>query len=142
LIERAYAEGEASGVAVRTEEDEAGPYRTVPRPGEGREPAGEPRRRPHEHARRGTAKLLTLFHPATGGARARGVMRTTNAILHPWLREELAGIAEGLPGREATSDPEENLAEWKSRQEGLSVRITLPEEPPPLRMLLVRDSLV
>jgi transposase len=42
----------------------------------------------------------------------------------------------------AVSDPEENLAEWKSWQEGLSVRITLPEELPPLRMLLVRDNLV
>ena len=62
---------------------------------------------------------MRLFHPATGEVRARGVMRTTNAILHPWLREELADIVEGLPGREAPCDPEENLAEWKSWQEGL-----------------------
>ncbi len=141
MIERAYTEGEASGVAVWTE-DEAGPYQTVPYPGESWEPAGKPRRRPHEYVRRGTAKLLTLFHPATGEVRARGVMRTTNAILHPWLREELADIVEGLPGSEAPSDPEENRAEWKSWQEGLSVRITLPEELPPLRMVVVWDNLV
>jgi hypothetical protein len=141
LIESAYTEGKRKGLAVWTE-DEAGPYQTVPYPGESWEPAGQPRRRPHEYVRRGTAKLLTLFHPATGEVRARGVMRTTNAILHPWLREELADIVEGLPWREAPSDPEENLAEWKSWQEGLSVRITLPEELPPLRMLLVWDNLV
>jgi hypothetical protein len=41
-----------------------------------------------------------------------------------------------------TSDAEHNRAEWKSWQEGLSVRITLPEELPPLRMLLVWDNLI
>ncbi len=143
MIERAYSEGERKGLAVWTEE-EAGPYQTVPYPGESWEPAGEPRRRPHEYVRRGTAKLLTFcsIRPPERGQGARGVMRTTNAILHPWLREELADIVEGLPGREAPSDPEENLAEWKSWQEGLSVRITLPEELPPLRMLLVWDNLI
>ncbi len=69
-------------------EDEAGPYQTVPHPGESWRPAGKPRRRPHQYARRGTAKLLALFHPASGEVRARGVGQTTNAILHPWLREE------------------------------------------------------
>lgn len=140
-VERAYTEGEGSGLAVWTE-DEAGPYQTVPYPGESWQPAGKPRRRPHQYVRRGTAKLLTLFHPASGEVRARGVRQTTNAILHPWLREELASVVEGLPeGNEALA-PEENRAEWKSWQEGLSVRITLPKELPPLRMLLVWDNII
>jgi hypothetical protein len=141
LIERAYTEGERLGIAVWTE-DEAGPYQTVPYPGESWEPAGEPKRRPHEYVRRGTAKLLTLFHPATGEVRARGVRRTTNEILHPWLREELSDIVGSLPEREVALGPEERRDEWKSWQEGLSVKITLPQELPPLRMLLVWDNII
>jgi hypothetical protein len=141
LIERAYIEGERSGIAVWTE-DEAGPYQTVGYPGASWQATGEPKRRPHEYVRQGTAKLLTLFHPATGEVRVRGVRRTTNEVLHPWLKEESANIVEGLPERELELSPEENLAEWRSWQEGLSVRITLPKKLPPLRMLLVWDNLV
>lgn len=141
MIERAYTEGEASGLAVWTE-DEAGPYQTVPYPAESWEPLGHPRRRPHQYVRQGTAKLLTLFHPATGEVRARGVRRTTNAILHPWLREEITSIVEDLPERNEALTPEENLAEWKSWQEGLSVKIALPKALPPLRMLLVWDNII
>ena len=56
MIESAYTEGKRKGLAVWTE-DEAGPYQTVPYPAESWEPAGQPRRRPHEYVRRGTAKL-------------------------------------------------------------------------------------
>lgn len=35
----------------------------------------------------------------------------------------------------------ENRRRWEQWQEGLSVRITLPQELPPLRMLLVLDNL-
>jgi hypothetical protein len=59
-------------------EDEAGPYQTVPYPGASWQPTGEPKRRPHEYVRQGTAKLLTLFHPATGEVRVRGVRQATN----------------------------------------------------------------
>jgi hypothetical protein len=38
---------------------------------------------PHEYIRGGTAKLLTLFRPATGEVRAKGVPRAPNAVLHP-----------------------------------------------------------
>jgi hypothetical protein len=141
LIERAYIEGERSRIAVWTE-DEAGPYQTVAYPGASWQATGEPKRRPHEYVRQGTAKLLTLFHPATGEVRVRGVRRTTNEVLHPWLKEESANIVEGLPEREMELSPEENLAEWRSWQEGLSVRITLPKKLPPLRILLVWDNLV
>ena len=77
-------------------EDEAGPYQTVPYPGASWQPIGEPKRRPHEYVRQGTAKLLTLFHPATGEVRVRGVRRTTNEVLHPWLKEETYGGARNL----------------------------------------------
>ncbi len=141
MIERAYSQGENSGIAVWTE-DEAGPYQTTPYPGASWEPADKPKRRPHEYVRRGTAKLLTLFHPASGEVRVRGVRRTTNAILHPWLKEQFEAILETLPEKKTILNPEANLAEWKSWQEGLSVRITLPEQLPPLRMLVVWDNLV
>jgi hypothetical protein len=141
LIERAYTEGERKGLAVWTE-DEAGPYRTAPYPGASWQPTGEPKRRPHEYVRRGTAKLLTLFHPATGEARVRGVRRATNGVLHPWLKEEFTAILETLSPPKEALGAERNRAEWKSWQQGLSVKITLPEELPPLRMLLVWDNLV
>lgn len=140
MIERAYTEGESSGIAVWTE-DEAGPYQTVPYPGASWQPTGEPKRRPHEYVRQGTAKLLTLFHPASGEVRVRGVRRATNEILHPWLKEELEAILETLPEREMVG-LEQNLCEWHGWQEGLSEKITLPEELPPLRMLVVWDNLV
>ena len=54
-------------------EDEAGPYQTLPYPGQGWHPAAAPPRYPHEYVRQGTAKLLTLFHPASGLVRAKGV---------------------------------------------------------------------
>ena len=71
-------------------QDEAGPFQTVPYPGGSWEPTGLPARPPHEYVRNGTAKLLTLLHPATGAVRVKGVTRCTNAVLHPWLEEELA----------------------------------------------------
>jgi hypothetical protein len=141
LIERACTEGEGSGPAVWAE-DEAGPYQTVPYPGASWQPTGDPKRRLHEYVRQGTAKRLTLFHPATGGVRARGVRRATNEVLHPWLKEEFTAILETLPPPREAPGAEQNRAEWKSWQEGLSVRITLPKELPPPRMLVVWDNLV
>lgn len=140
MIERAYTEGESAGLAVYTE-DEAGPYQTVPYPGASWQLVGGPKCIPHEYVRQGTAKLLTLFHPASGKVRVRGVRRATNEILHPWLKEELEAILKTLPQREAVS-AEQNQAEWRSWQEGLSVKVTLPEELPPLRMLVVWDNLI
>ena len=40
---------------------------------------------PHEYVRAVTAKLLTLFRPASGELRAKGVNSSANAILHPFL---------------------------------------------------------
>ena len=71
----------------------------------------------------------------------RGVRQATNEVLHPWLKEAYAAVLETLPQPKQILDAEHNRAKWKSWQEGLSVRITLPEELPPSRMLLVWDNL-
>src|SRR5260370_1402927 len=88
-MEAAYAEAEAGGVAQWCQ-DEAGPYQAIPQPGEAWHPAGHPTARPHEYVRGGTAKLLTLFRPATGEGRAQGVLSAPNAVLHPWLKDHLS----------------------------------------------------
>jgi hypothetical protein len=43
--------------------------------------------------------------------------------------------------REEVLSAEQNRDEWHSWQEGLSVKVTLPKELPPLRMLVVWDNL-
>lgn len=78
-------------------EDEAGPFSTVPYPGSNWQPQGKAACQDHEYIRNGTAKLLTLFHPATGQVRVKGVTSCTNAVLHHWLQEELATVVQSLP---------------------------------------------
>ena len=117
-------------------EDEAGPFQTVPYPGQSWQSVGEPARVAHEYVRGGTAKLMTLFHPASGRVRVRGTRSCTNVVLHGWLQEQVA---------EAVGTPEPMSAAhrptWERWQEGLTVRFTLPAEVPPLRALLVLDNL-
>ena len=137
MIEAAYAQDELS---VWTE-DEAGPYQTLPYPGYHWQPTGQPVRYPHEYTREGTAKQLTLFHPASGAVRVKGVRSCTNAVLHPWLKAELQAILAALPAPAEGLSPAENRRCWERWQEGLAVRITLPEVLPPLRLLLVLDNL-
>lgn len=139
MIERAYLTGEKLGLAVWTE-DEAGPFKTEPMVGNSWAEDGKGRKLSHEYRRNGTAKLLTLFHPQSGRLRARGAKSCTNVVLHGWLKEELASIIASLPPRPELS-LEENRKLWESWQAGLQVKITLPEHPPPLRMLLVLDNL-
>jgi len=116
--------------------------------------------------RGGTAKLLTLFRPATGEVRAQPVTATPNVVLHPWLRECLTAIIEDLPplpghaavaqaARAAWATWQEGArppprafrphqaarAAWATWQEGRSVRFTLLDDLPPLRVLLVLDNL-
>lgn len=136
LIEAAYGQ---DALPVWTE-DEAGPYQTIPYPGSQWHPTGQPVRFPHEYIRNGTAKQLTLFHPATGMVRVTGVRSAPNAVLHPWLHAELTTILATLPAP-AVLPPEENRRRWERWQEGLSTRITLPPDLPPLRMLLIWDNL-
>ena len=96
MIARADTLGEALGLEVWTQ-DEAGPYQAIPQPGPSWQLAGQPARQPHECVCGGTAKLLTLFRPATGEVRARPVTQAPNAVLHSWLTDELAAIVAALP---------------------------------------------
>jgi hypothetical protein len=122
-------------------EDEAGPYQAIPQPGHHWQPVGAPARYPHEYLRGGTAKLLTLFHPATGQVRVKGVTRSPNTVLHPWLQQELTAIMAALPPLNEVLEAAANRAAWARWQEGLSARFTLLEELPPLRLLLILDNL-
>jgi hypothetical protein len=128
-------------LAVWTQ-DEAGPYQAIPQPGPSWQPEGQPARQPHEYVRGGTAKLLTLFRPATGEVRALPVTHAPNEVLHPWLKAELAAIVARLP---ALSPAEATLcatqAYWEQWREGLTVKATLLQDLPPLRVLLVFDNL-
>lgn len=110
--------GEQLGLDVWCE-DEAGPYQTAPVPGASWQAEGQPAEYPHEYVRAGCAKLLTLFHPRDGQVRVKGVTSCTNEVLHPWLKQELAVIVEGLlPG--ATAMPaQERRALWERWQQGL-----------------------
>jgi hypothetical protein len=96
LIEKAYTQGEKMSLAVWVE-DEAGPYQTAPYPGESWQLEGHPARQPHEYIRNGTAKMLTFFHPVSGEVRIKGVRQATNAILHPWFKEQLSEILKEIP---------------------------------------------
>lgn len=136
MIEAAYTQ---TVLPVWTE-DEAGPYPTRPHPGASWQPSGQPRHYPHEYVREGTAKQLTLFHPASGQVRVKGVSHCPNMVLHPWLKDELSAILAGLPAPPVLS-AEDNQRAWARWQEGLTIRITLPEVLPPLRLLLVWDNL-
>ena len=140
MIEQAYQWGEQGGLAVWCE-DEAGPYQTVPYAGASWQPQGTPPHVPHEYFQEGTAKLLTLFHPASGQLRVQGVTSTRNAILHPWLKAELSAILDQLPPPVDDLSPEANQAVWQRWRQGLTRKATLCAELPPLRMLLVMDNL-
>jgi DDE superfamily endonuclease len=121
--------------------EEAGPYQTVPYAGASWAPAGHPACQPQEYLRTGTANLLTLFRPATGQVWVHGVTRCPNAIVHPWLKEAVTALLASLPAAPPISDPLAHRVQWTRWQAGLQVRITLPAELPPLRLLLVWDNL-
>jgi hypothetical protein len=131
--------GEKAGLALWNQ-DEAGPYQTIPFAGQSWQPESHPALQPHEYIRNGTAKILTLFHPASGVVRVKGVSSSANVVLHPWLKEQLSEILALLPEKPALT-PAENRVWWLFWQTGLSVPITLPENLPPLRMLLIWDNL-
>ena len=140
MIEEAYTLGEALGLSVWCC-DQAGPFQTVPYPGQQWQPEGQPARQPHEYLRDGTAKVLTLFRPADGHVRLKGVTACPNEVLHGWLKEELTAILGTLPPAEAPADSERPRALWERWQRGLTVKPTLAQQRPPLRLLLVLDNL-
>jgi len=79
--------------------------------------------------------LRALFRPATGELRAKAVTNAPNAVLHPWLQEEVEQILAPLPPPAADA-PYPELREWAT---------WLGHEPPvplpPLRALLIWDNL-
>ena len=61
-------------------------------------------------------------------------------MLHPWLETELTAILATLPEPPAQTEAERRAA-WERWQAGLTVRFTLPDHLPPLRLLLILDNL-
>jgi hypothetical protein len=127
---------------VQLNEDEAGPYQAIPQLGASWQPQGHPVLHPHEYERGGTAKVLTLFRPATGLLRAKGVLSVSNAVLHPWLKGELtemlADIEKEHPAEELPAESERpRCAQWETWL-GHAPR---GKPLPPLRIVLVLDNL-
>src|SRR6266849_3694533 len=139
LIEQAYTEGERLGLAVWGM-DEAGPYQAIPQPGICWQPLTCPMRYPHEHVRHGTAKMLTLLHPATGQVRVKGVRNCPNAVLHAWLKHQLLTILASLPPAPVLPVAD-NRASWKLWQAGLTFKPTMNAALPRLRLLLIMENL-
>lgn len=137
MIEDAYRLGEGLGLPVWCT-DQAGPFQTVPHPGQSWSPEGQPARQPHEYLRDGTAKILTLFHPADGQVRVEGVTTCPNTVLHGWLKKELTAVLAAMPVTQAKLA---SRGDWERWQQGLSIKPTLLDKLPPLRMLLVLDNL-
>jgi DDE superfamily endonuclease len=126
---------------VQLNEDEAGPYQAIPQSGASWEPEGHPALQPHEYERGGTAKLLTLFRPATGHLRAKGVLSAPNAVLHPWLKEQLTEVLAEIERKQPTETlpPEAQrppCAQWETWL-GHPLRRPLP----PLRIIVILDNL-
>ncbi len=117
-------------------QDEAGPYQAIPQPGARWQPEERPASLPPESRRGGTATLLTLFHPATGVVQGTGVTGAPNAVLHPWLHEEMTQILATLPAPPVYAPADlPPLRRWET---GLD---TVPQGLPPVRLLLVWDNL-
>lgn len=119
-------------------EDEGGPYQAIPQPGQSWQPEGEPARRPHEYIRGGTIKMMTLFRPATGHVRAEPVDSTPNAVLHPWLKEQLTAILGECPPAPNPVPVGCRWVDWDYHAEAA----LYDEKYPGLRMLMVWDNLM
>src|SRR5260221_4688219 len=140
VIELACEHAEAAGI-VQLNEDEAGPYQAIPAAGASWQLEDCPAPHQHEYERGGTDKLLTLYRPSTGQVRAKGVIEAPNAVLHPWLKEQLSAVLAEIEKKQPTealpSEEERPLyARWET---------WLGHPPgrplPPLRILLLLDNL-
>lgn len=141
MIELGYRCAEAWGVPLWGE-DEAGPYQAIPQPGRSWQPEGKPACHPHEYVRGGTAKLLTLFRPATGTVRGQPVRQSTHAVLHPWLQEELGAILKELPSVADRDAPGRQWSDWGWSEEEVARFDPRPApERSPVRLVLVWDNL-
>jgi hypothetical protein len=134
VIERAYVTAERLELWCQ---DEGGPYQWIPQPGSSFQSEGAPARRPHEYLRGGTAKLLTLFRPATGEVRAEATEQSTNAILHPWLKRELEAILKQCPPAPVEVPQGRRWQDWDI----YPAAEQLDRFFPPVRVLLILDNL-
>lgn len=116
--------------------DEAGPNTTTPIRANWQVQL-HTKRYPDEYPRDGTAKLLTLFHPATGCVRVKGVTSTTNVVLHDGLKAELTDILAHLP----EPCPVLEGATWASWRDAIGGQVADFTHLPPLRMILIMDNL-
>lgn len=124
-------------------QDEAGPYQTLPYPGRSWQVPANPARYPHEYIKQGTAKMLTLFEPASGKVVVKGVESCTNAVLHPWLLSQLSQWLGPLPPNKSGLSVAQRRAKMESWQEGLTVKPSLgpaERECPELRAILIMDK--
>ena len=82
--------------------------------------------------------MLTLFHPASGQVRAYPVEQATNAVLHPWLKQELSAILADLAPLPLDAQERwgRRFREWGFGEEALSER-----EWPLVRLVLIWDNL-
>jgi len=120
-------------------QDEAGPYQAIPQAGASWQPEERPACQPHAYIRGGTAKLLTLFHPATGTVRVKGVTSAPNVVLHPWLQAELEDILKTLPPSPPPPLPADHpLLQYWRHWLGRPADAPLP----PVRLILIWDNLV
>lgn len=140
LIEKAYRLGEKMGLSVWCF-DEAEPDSTQPYATSSWRPVGHPGHRSPTYIPNGTAKLLTLFHPKDGTVKVKGVERCPNTVLHTWLTEQLEEIVVAFPKLDVPLEPTENRRQWEVWRKRLKCRFTLPDQLPPLRLLLVCDNL-
>ncbi len=142
MIEDAYQLGEQLGLSVWCT-DQAGPFQTIPYAGSSWQPQGQPACQPHEYLRNGTVKILTLFHPSDGQVRVGGVTTCPTPVLHGWLKQQLSTIVAALPPASSVPATEEPAlrAGWERWQAGLTVKPTLAQQLPPLRRLLILDTL-
>lgn len=83
---------------------------------------------------------MTLFHPATGQLRAQPVQQATNAVLHPWLKAELAAILAELPPVREPQAPGRRWQDW-GWSEAEIARWESNAPLPPIRLILVWDNL-
>jgi hypothetical protein len=92
---------------------------------------------PSVRPRRDGKALDAVFRPATGELRGEPAERTTNAVLHPWLKRELSAILEQCPPAPATPPLQRRWVDWRWQEgaEGLDRHL------PPIRMLLIWDNL-
>ena len=69
--------------------------------------------------------------------RAEPVEHATNAVLHPWLKRELAAILAACPPAPAEPPPGRRWADW----DRFAAAWDLEQRRPPLQVLLIWDNL-